>query len=85
VQEYEKEFFNHEKHENHEKEKEQEMINIIFKEECYQIIVEIKAVRKIAPEHKAQVINYLKATNFKLGLLIKFGEFPKASVTRLVC
>ena len=38
------------------------------------IIVEIKAVSKILPEHEAQLLNYLKATNVRLGLLINFGE-----------
>jgi len=52
---------------------------------CYgQIIVEIKAVKDIAPEHQAQVLNYLKATGMKLGLLVNFGTYPKASITRLV-
>jgi GxxExxY protein len=42
---------------------------------CYDdIIVEIKAVSKVLPEHEAQIINYLKATNVQLGLLINFGE-----------
>ncbi|MDR3651963.1 MAG: GxxExxY protein [Paludibacter sp.] len=42
---------------------------------CYDdIIVEIKAVAKLLPEHEAQIINYLKATNVQLGLLINFGE-----------
>ncbi|MEZ6035138.1 MAG: GxxExxY protein [Planctomycetaceae bacterium] len=51
---------------------------------CYdQIIVELKAVKEIAPEHKAQVINYLKATAMKLGLLVNFGAYPKATITRL--
>ena len=51
---------------------------------CYgQIIVELKAVKDIAPEHKAQVINYLKATGIKLGLLVNFGTYPKALITRL--
>lgn len=51
---------------------------------CYEkIIVELKAVKEIAPAHKAQVINYLKATGIKLGLLVNFGTFPKASITRL--
>ena len=37
---------------------------------CFeQIVVEVKAVRVIVPEHKAQLLNYLKATNLKLGLL----------------
>lgn len=51
---------------------------------CYkQIIVELKAVKEISPEHKAQVINYLKTTGMKLGLLVNFGTYPKASVIRL--
>ena len=50
---------------------------------CYdQIILELKAVKDISPEHKAQVINYLKATNLKLGLLINFGSHPKAQIER---
>jgi GxxExxY protein len=48
------------------------------------VIVELKAVKEIDAKHKAQVINYLKATGKKLGLLVNFGEYPKASVTRLV-
>lgn len=51
---------------------------------CYeQIILELKAVKDIGPEHKAQVINYLKATGIKLGLLVNFGAYPKASIMRL--
>jgi len=50
---------------------------------CYdQIIVELKSVREIATEHKAQVINYLKATNLKLGLLVNFGSYPKVQIER---
>ena len=42
---------------------------------CYQdIIIELKALESTTPEHRSQVINYLKATGFKLGLLINFGE-----------
>jgi GxxExxY protein len=52
---------------------------------CFdKIIVEIKAVKDIAAEHKAQVINYLKATNLKLGLLVNFGCHPKAQIERFV-
>ena len=51
---------------------------------CYnKIIIELKAVKTIAPEHKAQLINYLKATDMKLGLLVNFGAYPKATITRL--
>jgi GxxExxY protein len=52
---------------------------------CYEkIIVEIKAVKETAPEHKAQVFNYLKATTMKLGLLVTFGHYPKATVERII-
>jgi GxxExxY protein len=41
---------------------------------CYnKIIIELKAVDRLRPEHHSQVLNYLKATNFKLGILINFG------------
>jgi len=41
---------------------------------CYnKIIIEIKALSELHGKHEAQVINYLKATNSKLGLLINFG------------
>ena len=47
------------------------------------IIVELKAVRELAPEHRAQVLNYLNATGLKLGLLVNFGSAPKARIERL--
>jgi GxxExxY protein len=51
---------------------------------CFdKIIVELKAVKEIAPEHKAQLINYLKTTGLELGLLVNFGKYPKADVVRL--
>mgnify|MGYP006287994613 CR=1 FL=1 len=52
---------------------------------CYeQIIVELKAVKETTQEHKAQVINYLKATNLNLALLVNFGNPSKLEVERLV-
>jgi GxxExxY protein len=48
------------------------------------IIIELKVVRELAPEHRAQVINYLKATGMRLGLLVNFGAAPKARVERLI-
>jgi len=52
---------------------------------CFdQIIVELKAVRELAPEHRAQVLNYLKATGPRLGLLVNFGSAPRARIERLV-
>jgi len=45
---------------------------------CFdEIIVEIKAVKSLTDEHRAQVINYLKATDKQLGLLVNFGHYPK--------
>ncbi|MGY6744958.1 MAG: GxxExxY protein [Cecembia sp.] len=42
---------------------------------CYdKIIIEIKALSELNTEHTAQVINYLKATKMKLGILINFGS-----------
>jgi len=38
------------------------------------VIVELKAVKAIAPEHQAQIINYLNATEIEVGLLINFGN-----------
>ena len=41
------------------------------------VIVEIKAVRTLDSAHEAQLINYLKATDVEVGLLLNFGEKPK--------
>ena len=52
---------------------------------CFgKIIVELKAVKAIAPEHEAQLLNYLKATGMKLGLLVNFGSYPNAEVERRI-
>ena len=45
---------------------------------CFKsIIVEIKAIEKLGGREEAQIINYLKATDYPLGILINFGKFPK--------
>ena len=50
---------------------------------CYgKVIVETKAVKKLLPEHEAQLFNYLRASGFKLGLLANFG--PSSLETKRV-
>jgi len=52
---------------------------------CHEsIIIELKALVVTTGEHKAQVLNYLKATEMRLGLLVNFGCYPKATVERIV-
>ncbi len=52
---------------------------------CFnKIIVELKAVSDLTDEHRAQVHNYLKATGYRLGLLINFGQYPKLQYERIV-
>ena len=46
------------------------------------VIVEIKAAKGLAVENEAQLLNYLKATNIEVGLLLNFG--PKPEVKRKV-
>ena len=41
------------------------------------VIIELKAVRTLDPAHEAQLINYLKATNIEVGLLLNFGRKPE--------
>ena len=52
---------------------------------CFgKIIVELQAVKAIAPEHEAQLLNYLKATGMRLGLLVNFGSYPETQIERRV-
>jgi GxxExxY protein len=48
------------------------------------IVVELKAVKEILPEHRAQLMNYLKASGMKLGFLVNFGHHPKVEIERFV-
>ena len=51
---------------------------------CFEkIIVEIKAVSQLVDEHRAQLLNYLNATHYQLGLLINFGNHPKLEYERI--
>ena len=52
---------------------------------CFnKIILEIKAVKNLLDEHRAQTINYLKATNLELALLVNFGQHPKLQYERFL-
>ena len=51
---------------------------------CYdKIILELKAVNVLAPEHSALLFNYLRATKMQLGLLINFGHYPGVEIKRI--
>ena len=71
----------------------QHPVKVMFRGECVgdfyadifvenKIIVELKAVKTLTPEHQAQIINYLNATGVEVGLLINFGS-PKLEYKRL--
>lgn len=52
---------------------------------CFgKIILELKAVTSITVEHRAQLLNYLKGTGLRLGLLINFGQSAKVQIERIV-
>jgi GxxExxY protein len=71
----------------------QSPINVLYEDEIMgeycadilvddKVIVEIKAAKSLAPDHKAQLLNYLKATDKEVGLLLNFG--PKPEISRKV-
>jgi len=49
-------------------------VDILVKEK---VIVEIKAARTLSPEYEAQLLNYLRATDIEVGLLLNFGPKPE--------
>jgi len=52
---------------------------------CYgKIILELKAVSGSIDEHRAQLLNYLNATGFQLGLLVNFGHYPGLEWERII-
>ncbi|MEI8309829.1 MAG: GxxExxY protein [Verrucomicrobiota bacterium] len=51
---------------------------------CTGIVTELKAVKMLAPEHEAQLLNYLRATGKKVGYLINFGAHPQIEWKRMV-
>ena len=66
----------------------QSRINVLYKGEVVgkyvadlvineKVIIEIKAGEHLCEEHECQLINYLKATNIEVGLLLNFGKNPQ--------
>ena len=66
----------------------QSRINVLYKGEVVgkyvadlvineKVIIEIKAGEHLCEEHECQLINYLKATNIEVGLLLNFGKKPQ--------
>jgi GxxExxY protein len=52
---------------------------------CFgKIIVELKAVKALTDEHRAQVLNYLKVTRHNLGLIVNFGSHPRLEWERII-
>jgi len=52
---------------------------------CYgKIIIELKVTHNLMPEHRAQLLNYLRATQMKVGYLINFGHFPLLEHERFI-
>jgi GxxExxY protein len=47
------------------------------------VILELKAIEKLQKFHEAQILNYLKATEFEIGLLVNFTH-PKAQIKRFI-
>jgi len=52
---------------------------------CYgNILLKIKAVSSLVDEHRAQLLNYLAASRYRLGLLVNFGHHPRLEWERIV-
>jgi GxxExxY protein len=47
------------------------------------VLLELKAVKSLDPAHQAQLLNYLKATGLKVGLILNFGS-PRLAVKRMM-
>jgi GxxExxY protein len=52
-------------------------MNADYKDFKYKVIIKIKAAKCLAEEHEAQLLNYLKATDMEVGLLLNFGSKPE--------
>jgi GxxExxY protein len=47
------------------------------------VVIELKAVEKLTKAHEAQLLNYLKPSGKRVGLLVNFA-YPKAEIRRFV-
>ncbi|MBS1261627.1 MAG: hypothetical protein MAG453_00956 [Calditrichaeota bacterium] len=64
-----------------------EMINQTYQPDfvCYgKIVVELKSVKELSPQHEAQVFNYLRAADLRLGFLVNFSSHPKVTIKRII-
>ena len=64
-----------------------EILNLTYKPDfvCYEkILIELKAVKVIVDEHRAQIHNYLRASGLRLGLLVNFGHTPRVEIERII-
>ena len=77
--------------------REQQELQILYKEQPLRqkyvadflafdqkIIIEIKAIKQLGPNEEAQLLNYLKATGLRLGLLINFGHPGRLEWKRMI-
>ncbi len=52
---------------------------------CFQsVLIELKAASGLAAEHRSQIINYLRASGLRVGLLVNFGGAGRAQIERIV-
>jgi GxxExxY protein len=64
-----------------------EPLQLTFKPDfiCYDlIIVELKAVKELSEDHRAQIHNYLRTSGFRLGLLVNFSHVPRVEIERII-
>jgi GxxExxY protein len=52
---------------------------------CFnQVVVELKALKELGDDHRAQVHNYLKASGHRVALLVNFGHHPGVEIERII-
>ena len=79
----------HEGHEGHEEEtkdkKEGDQMELLYRDEVYAIVGRaLKATEQLTGRDEAQILNYLKATGLRVGLLLNFGSDGKLEWKRFV-